>query len=66
MEYPHSFFIVCLETLGEYAKEAVINSAIAHRGAKVEDFEEFVNSIRGKKKEVDHSANIANLRKALE
>jgi hypothetical protein len=64
MEYPHSFFIAALEAVAEATKEDIINNAIAARGAKVEDFEAFVDSIRlsGRAKEVNHDANIAALK----
>ena len=60
MNYPHSFFSVTLSEINKADRENIINMAMAHKGSKFEDFEEFSDMIRDidEPKEVDHSANL--------
>ena len=64
MNYPHSFFEVALKSIRTSDREQIINNAMAIKGSKYEDFEEFSDMIRDieKPKEVDHSANLKLLK----
>ncbi len=62
-EYPVSFFNECVEELNIHDVETIKRTAIAVRGAKVEDFKGFLDSFERKDDTDLHKKNIDLLKK---
>ena len=63
MNYPYSFIVPVLESIGLASRENIVNGALAHKGGKSDDFEAFSDMIMniGIEKSVDHSSNMTLL-----
>jgi len=63
-----SFFNISLEQIEDDKREQIQHQAIAHRGSKYEDINEFLKIFDKKKKEnkeIDHRGNLDMLNKKL-